>query len=160
MGQDFFLQFIDEKEVEDNTLKMGRIRIGDFSELFRASLSYWSISDYLKQWEEGLYRLLFEHKQSCLVTSMYNPAVANFIFWWVLYPEGDTVHIQNHVLFLNELDTTFSLDNLYDYVSPREILSEDGNKLSEWSIGTEAIREFYDSLRVNKVDPPTQFRGK
>jgi hypothetical protein len=149
MRQDFAFTFLNEQRVDKDGLTKGQIRIGDFAELFEASLLYWSVEDYKKQWRQGLSRLLFEQKQSCLITSMYDPSDANFIFWWVLYPEGDTVYIQNHLLFLDQLDTAFSLSKLYDYIYPRETINEDGRKISEWSISTEAIRAFYVTLEAS-----------
>lgn len=146
MRQDFSFTFLNEQRVNKDGLTKGQIRIGDFAELFEASLLYWSVEDYKKQWRQGLSRLLFEQKQSCLITSMYDPAVASFIIRWIFYPAGDTVYIQNHLLFLDQLDTAFSLEKLYDYIDPRETINEDGNRISEWSIATEAIRGFYTTL--------------
>ncbi|MCG8349511.1 MAG: hypothetical protein MI924_17230 [Chloroflexales bacterium] len=141
---DFCVRFIGN-ECEDGEMMMsGEIRIGAFAESFQSSLHYWRTHDYVKQWRDGLSRLLVDHKHSCIVTSMYHPSSANFIFWWLFYLDKNIVHIQNHVLLLNDLDESFSIDNLYHYIPQRDLFDEDRNKISEWDVQLEQIQAFYD----------------
>ncbi len=102
-------------ESEGDRVISGSLAIGGFSEDFYASLSYWHRDNYLYQWREGLGRLLSGKRHSAVVTTMYNPSNANFIFWWVMYLIGDNVHIQNHVLLLEELERPFDEADLYSF---------------------------------------------
>jgi hypothetical protein len=73
---------------------------------------------------------------------MYNPQYANFIFWWILYKEDKIVHIQNHVLFLETISEGFKIENIHSYIPEREIYTEDGEAISEWSIDIKEIKDF------------------
>lgn len=131
----------EEFEAEGGKYLLGVIRIGEFSESFSCSLSYWERSSYLSQWREGLRRLLDGKGSSAIVTSMYNPESANFIFWWVMYAKGQSVYIQNHVLFLDELKVFFDEADVYRFVPDREVVADDGELISEWVIDVNDIRE-------------------
>lgn len=134
-----------EHKFDDDIFVFGTIKIDDFSENFQASLSYWNRDTYLFQWQQGLTRLLNGENQSALVTTMYNPATANFIFWWVIYLVGNAVHIQNHVLFLDDLAKPFNELHLYDFIPTREITTENNEPISEWVIELSDIRAYLDS---------------
>jgi hypothetical protein len=124
----------DELVYEGDRVLSGVLEIGDFKENFYASVSYWDKSKYSKQWKTACERLLDGNLKSALVTNIYNPSTANFLFWWVLYLSGNNVYIQNHILFLNELDKPFDEGKLYDFVPDRETETEDGESVSEWKI--------------------------
>jgi hypothetical protein len=124
----------DELVYEGDRVLSGVLEIGDFKENFYASVSYWDKSKYSKQWKTACERLLDGNLKSDLVTNIYNPSTANFLFWWVLYLSGNNVYIQNHILFLNELDKPFDEGKLYDFVPDRETETEDGESVSEWKI--------------------------
>lgn len=136
----------EEFELEDDLVISGTLVIGDFTENFHASLSYWDRDSYLSQWTEGLKRLLRGENYSAVVTTMYDPSTANFIFWWVMYLIGDDVYIQNHVLFLDELDRPFDETDLYNFVPERETQTEEGEPISEWTVSLSAIKDSLGSL--------------
>lgn len=98
----------------------GRIRIGVFEESFSCPVTYWNRADYLSQWKTGLGRLLNGEHKSALVTSMRDPMFSNFVFWWVMYLNGDDIVVQNHVLFLDELGEPFELSALYQFIPNQE----------------------------------------
>ena len=52
---------------------------------------------------------MLDHERSALITSVGEPGTANFVFWWPLYADGETVRVQHHVLFLSE-HPEFELD--------------------------------------------------
>lgn len=139
---------LDEKvlESEGDLVNQGFFKIGDFEESFQASLSYWNRNRYVSQWREALNRLLDGKKSSAIITTMHDPNTANFIFWWVMYLVGDDVYIQNHVLFLDELERPIDENNLYRFIPERETQTEEGEKISEWVIGISAVKEFADSI--------------
>jgi hypothetical protein len=139
---------LDRKDLysDGDLFALGSLKIGYFSEDFRSSLSYWDRNKYLSQWREALKRLLNGERCSALVTTMYDPKNANFIFWWVMYLIGDDVHMQNHVLFLDELERQFDESELYSFIPEREEQTEEGQPISEWVVKISAIKGFVDSL--------------
>lgn len=128
-----------ELKYEGDLVALGALEIGGGKEQFYASLSYWDREDYLCQWQYGVSRILSGYKKSAIVTSMYDPSSANFIFWWVMYLIGDNVHIQNHVLFLDELIVPFDESNIYSSIPEREIITDEGERISEWIIDVSAF---------------------
>jgi CdiI N-terminal domain len=134
--------FVDGKE----SFIISEIQIGEFHEIFTSSLSYWSKINYLNQWKVALTRICDGNDKSCFVTSMFDPSSANFIFLWVLYLDGDIVHLQNQILFLEQLNQPFSERNLYEFISIREIISDEGDKISEWDVNINDIREYLNTV--------------
>jgi hypothetical protein len=146
-----FLINLTDKQFEDSSVmyQVGEIRLGDFYETFWASLSYWNEYDYLNQWKDALKRICNGNNRSCLITSIYDPSNANYIFWWPLYLDENIVHIQNHILFLDELDQPFSEQNPYESIRSRETVSEDSSKISEWDVQVNDIKVYLDFLTGN-----------
>lgn len=129
-------------EVGAERYQIGEIRLGEFLEAFRASLFYWTEHDYLNQWKDTLKRICNGNNKSCLITSMDEPSNANFIVWWVLHLDGDIVHIQNQLLFLDDLDKPFCELNPYESIRRRETVDEEGNKILEWDVPLEDIKVY------------------
>jgi hypothetical protein len=113
--------------------ELGEIAIGEFSERFEIVLEYWNKSDYQRQWFEGLSRIVGGNTKSCLITSLTDPASANFIFWWLIYRDGTVTVFQNQILFLDELAAPFDVVNPYAVIPDRVQITEDGEKVSEWT---------------------------
>jgi hypothetical protein len=111
----------------------GLIRIGSHEERFVAAMDYWDATDYRRHWQQALTRIVKTSSTSGLVTSIYDPATANFISWWPMYREGVTVYFQNHILFLKDLAIPFDPDDPFRFVPSRTIVNQDGEKISEWS---------------------------
>ena len=144
---DFLINLDSEVFESDGDLVVsGALKIGEVNESFHASLSYWDKGRYLSQWKYALKRLLNGEQRSAVVTTMYDPSKANFIFWWVMYLVGDSVYVQNHVLFLDELDRAFDETDLYGFIPERETRSEDGEMISEWMVALSAIKKCYELL--------------
>lgn len=131
-------------EIEGDLVVSGVLTIGDFNEKFQASLCYWDRTKYLSQWKEALQRLLSGESCTALVTTMYDPDSANFIFWWVMYLIGNKVHVQNHVLFLDELQRPFDEARLYSFIPEHNAQTEDGTPISEWLVEISEIEAFFD----------------
>lgn len=142
----FSIKFINQPFLDEESgelLCYGEIKIDYFKESFLASLSFWNQANYQAHWKDSLQKIASNNfNQSCLITSMYNPQYANFIFWWILYKEDQIVHIQNHVLFLETISEGFKIENIHSYIPEREIYTEDGETISEWSIDIKEIKDF------------------
>lgn len=126
----------------DEKVSWGEITIGPFRERFLSPLSYWSAADYERHWRQAAARIVQSPAPSCLITSMRDPAMANFIFWWVMYRAGDTVLVQNQILFLDNLSPPFDPDDPFSSISERRTVSEDGEEISEWSIPIKDVESF------------------
>jgi len=59
-----------------------------------------------------------------------------------MYRLGDTVHFQNHILFLNELQTPFDPNDPFRFVPERLVINSDSEKISEWSTSIEDLVVF------------------
>ncbi|WBB80433.1 hypothetical protein O7606_03355 [Micromonospora sp. WMMD882] len=124
----------------------GRITIDDFAETFEVPLGFWTVSDYQNSWcrafavlEEG------SSAASCLMASMTDPETTNFLFCWPLYRDGETVHIQNSIIFLDEVRSEFDPGQPWLSISSRCAVDEDGNVVSEWVTSMDSMREFFGS---------------
>ena len=118
---------------------IGRLVLGEMEEAFESSLGFWRPDDYRRHWRDAVARTLSGAERSALVTSMENPTTANFIRWWPMYRTGDTVHFQEQILFLAETDEPFRLDEPFASVRRRTTISDDGDKVSEWSVPIGAL---------------------
>ena len=136
--------------VENDLCASGEITIGDFSEKFHASLSYWTHQDYVRQWLSALNKITtFENNKGAIISSMYNPISANFICCWVMYRLGGLVYLQNHILFLDDLSTPFDERNIEKSIPDREQVTEEGERISEWRIPLSDIQRSIELLNLN-----------
>lgn len=126
---------------------IGEITIGDFQEAFEMPLVYWTMQDYEKQWQEGIERIK-THGQSCLVFEMQDPTKSPWANTWVLYKEGNVIHIQNNLLqgkrFSKMLKKEpYTMETCYNFIIPREtICSDTGMKISEWDVDLEEVVKY------------------
>jgi hypothetical protein len=132
----FWITFLSELEQPDKQLgtRQGVIRIGNFEERFEASLEYWKPNHYESQWANAITRLCSQTPKSCLITSITDPATANFLFWWPMYLVGQNVYFRNHILFLADITSSFDPTNPYPHIPDRSVTNEDGERISEWVI--------------------------
>jgi len=127
-----------------------QIIIGDFIERFVVPLIFWSKKDYIQQWVAAIEKLLNSDDNKnvsvALLTTMYDPKMANFYACWFLYREGSVVYVQNSMMILENLPEAFKLENIHSYVPAREMITDEGDKISEWATSTRELGEF-----LNKV---------
>ena len=126
------------KKIHNVLAYMGKIKIGDYSESIYIPVDFWSIEDYKKQWTEGLQRLK-THDKSCLVVTIHDSNIRPFIDMWVMYKIDDMVYVQNK-RYMSEIygelvgGKPFHSDTCYDFIKQRKTMTEDGYKISEWSV--------------------------
>ena len=127
----------------------GEITIANFRERFYASIEYWSGEDYRRQWIDAIGRLLggSEHTTSGLIADMHDPSTANLITCWALYREVSKVYVHNKLLFLDKLSHPFRIEEIGSYIGGREIVTEEGDKISEWTTSVAELKEFLDRLK-------------
>jgi hypothetical protein len=143
----FAIKIIDTniQEFDDIPYCLGEIQIGNFRETFTIPVDYWTMQDYEKQWRAGIERIKM-YDQSCLIFEMEDPTKAPLANTWVLYKDGDVVHIQNHLLFGKRFSTMlkkkgpFTMQTCYNFIKTRNTISKStGMKISEWDIDLEAV---------------------
>jgi hypothetical protein len=122
----------------------GEICIGDYIERFNAPVEVWSRQEYLDQWREALERFRSGHQPTCLVTAMRDLAESDFISIWPIYKDGENAVFQNQVLLSSYIRDRFDGENVYDFIEPREIVSEDGELISEWKVSLDAVERFFN----------------
>lgn len=127
----------------------GSIRLPDRVEKFYAPAVYWAREDYISQWRRSLFEGLQNKTHSALITSMYDPTLANFITLWVLYYENERAFLQNQIFFLESVPEVFDVLNINKYIGGREIFDEDGEKISEWAFDRREIEFFIDKVISN-----------
>lgn len=120
----------------------GRLTLGAFAEEFESSLAFWAQSDYEEHWLRAARRLDTGQPTSAFITDCYDPATANFIVWWPVWRECESLVFQNALLFLAELESAFNAQEPAEHVPQRVMLSEDGASISEWVIGSRSVSEW------------------
>jgi hypothetical protein len=125
----------------------GLLTLGDFQEELDIPLVFWNESNYKLQWKQALIRITSEcYADSCLITAMYDPELANFIVWWPMYKSKSTVYIQNQMLFMKDLSEKFVPEDLYSFINARRTISDNGEPISEWSVEVDEIKTFLSSM--------------
>jgi hypothetical protein len=129
---------------EDPLVAIGELKLGEHSEYFESVLEFWGLEDYERSWATGLRRLLGGASVSCLATSMIDPPTANFVEVWPLYRDGDDVYVQDQLIFMDQLTHQFDAAAPWESVRPRAVVNEDGQKIQEWRVNLDDVREFYE----------------
>lgn len=111
-------------------------------------LTYWNVEQYQESWVRAL-RFLDRGSEttSCLISSITDPANSNFVFCWPLYRSGESVRVQNSIIFLEDLAEEFLPEQPWRFVEPRSTIDEEGNEISEWETSMGEVRAFLSTLR-------------
>lgn len=147
---------VTEDPTDDERQRFGRIRLNDVVERFLMDVGFWSPDDYRESWRAACARLDAAPGDvvSCLVASTCDPTEANFLWTWPLYRVGDTVFVQNSLVFLDELETPLDLTRPWLATRPRRTRTEQGRRISEWPVPLAAVRRFLD--HCDDTRPPLQ----
>ncbi len=141
MIPEFDIKFVRARAPLDQPdTQCGLICIGSLEESFISDLTFWSAADYERHWEAAAARIL-ESERTALITSITDPATSNFIRWWPMYRQGDSVIFREQVLFLQGLPEPFDAGHLEKFVEPRGPIGPD-EPISEWLLPLDAIRGF------------------
>jgi hypothetical protein len=136
----FDIRFVDDDGAPEST-RFSEIVIGGFRERFLTDLSFWSEADYERQWREAVSQVMTLDR-AALMASMTDPSNANFIRWWVMYREGETVMFQDQLFFMSEAKEPFVTSATSRFIHDRGSVSDTGYPVSEWSTTTSALRAF------------------
>jgi hypothetical protein len=123
------------------------LQIAEFNEKIELAVGYWQVDEYLRMWLHQLNQLLKgQTSNAVLITQMNDPESANFIRALVIYREGLTFHMQESLLFLNDLKKKFSLIDINQYFSEREQMNEDGLEISDWLVAEDELKSLIERL--------------
>ena len=120
----------------------GRLVLGKSTEEFLANLSVWGKSDYESHWTRELKTLLEGNPKVALVVSYYGNPASNMEIWRV-YRDGELVHFQNQILWYSTLPHAFEVPKLSQYIQDREVVTAEGNRISEWDVTIRDIELFF-----------------
>jgi hypothetical protein len=119
---------------------MGFIQIGKFEERFELTLDYWNADTYLLKWNAAL-RKLVEHRQPvALLTRMLNPQSCDYLRAWALYPEGQTIFIQEQLFIHPNRNVKFNSKEQIINLKPRKSINDCGENISEWKTSLASIQ--------------------
>jgi hypothetical protein len=122
----------------------GEIVLGEQRENFTSLIGFWSPEDYLRHWRSEISRLVEIRQPSCLITSIYDPDEADVGTWWLLYPFGDVVVLQDSLLLFREMTGRFDTANPGDFIPSYKSRTEHGFDISEWEM---PISDFVSYLK-------------
>jgi hypothetical protein len=128
----------------------GKIYLGDSYETFTASLASWSPGDYERHWEAALRRIASGAGQSALITSYVGSSLEDFLIWWPLYRERDTIYIQNQMLSLDQLSNPFSTERPWESLRERQTTNSEGLQISEWATSIQSIQECLEAMQSKR----------
>ncbi len=138
--------FLVEITSETDAVLTGRLVLADHTEQFESPLGYWSTSDYLRQWRDGLERAA-SGNNSCLVHETVGQGQAGHVFLYLLYPDeaANAVHVQEKLFLAEWLPDSFDPHLPYALVPERATHDEDGEQLLEWTASFDDLRAFATS---------------
>lgn len=117
----------------DDTHLFGRITLGEDFDDFVSCIGFWCPEDYHRHWTDAVQRVVHKGCDSCLITSISDPTDGGVARWWLLYPRGETVHVQEALLLFDRCQP-FSVDDPYACIPPRKTETDEGLPVSEWSL--------------------------
>ena len=109
----------------------GVIQIDCFRELFSVDFSFWTKVEYEAHWQKASEALKAGQVVS-FIQSMSAPKSTNFYTIWAAYPVDEEIIFQEQLLFLNELEQDFDIEQPHLNALPYEEFSEDGEPISQW----------------------------
>lgn len=133
-------------KISERILIKGEITMGAFSEKFESCLCRWSMDDYERQWSRSIARIVRGARRSAIITSIHTHESEGLSYWWPIYRVHDLVYIQNSLLFLSKLPSTFDPKEPYREVPRRQTISSTGEKISEWTLRVQDFRDFLRQL--------------
>jgi hypothetical protein len=150
----FEITFTEDCWVDEGTPFRGlRLTFQDESEGDCADLTSWSAKDYEAQWLAELIRIVTSQDKGALIISMHDPAHAFQIMTWTMWKKNGQILFQNRLLFMLEANQSFDPFRVSDYIEEYESHTEDGDRISEWSVPIAAIRNFISETPFASGDP-------
>ena len=120
----FAIRILSKTERGPSGERLGEIMIGTFRECFACSSDNGSVVNLESQWHKALQALV---AGAAVAVLQHDPRFA-----WIVYREGKECYVQQKL----------SLDGTFADVLPRETISSEGGRISEWNTTVAAIERF------------------
>jgi hypothetical protein len=120
----------------------GRLLLGKTIEEFLANLSIWAKSDYESHWTRELKALLDGKPKVALVVSYNDPKASSNLEIWRVYRDREWAHFQNQLPWYSDLPKEFEISEMSQYIQDREVVTAEGNRISEWDVHIRDIESF------------------
>jgi hypothetical protein len=137
----FYIGFVSGARVSEEgwSHAEGELTIGDYSERFEASLTYWRMADYETHWRRAVARLASGAARSALIVS-YGGA-EGITDLWPMWREGAQVILQERLVLPSEGHTPVDPEHPEADIGERRSVGEDG-PISEWTVPLGAVLAF------------------
>jgi hypothetical protein len=143
----FDIELIGGPEGEGERLfNWGRITLGHFREEFQAPLYDWASGDYAAHWLESARRLMAGAPVAVFLTHMERPDAA-YHLGWPAWREGDQVVVQERLFLREHLNGAFDPEYPEVHAGPRQELSPEGERISQWQVGLRDLAAFVERRR-------------
>jgi len=120
----------------------GLLVMGKTFEGFLANLALWDKQAYEAHWLHELKSIFDGASKATLIVSYDDPKLSYNMEIWPVYRDGDWIRLQNRLLFYESLPANFFVTEISSYLRDRETMNEEGQKLSEWSVGMRDLENF------------------
>jgi hypothetical protein len=148
MTQHFAIEFKGDPWIDEyGSWRAVRLTLHDSVEGDHADLSCWSADDYRTQWLKELNAITSFRDKGALITSLHDPSDGTRVWTWPMWKKGDDVLFHNQILGMLEGCPDFDPDRVCDYIGDYESHTEEGQRISEWTVPLAAIREFVSANR-------------
>jgi contact-dependent growth inhibition (CDI) system CdiI-like immunity protein len=124
----------------------GRITLGRFTEEFQAPLWDWAPGDYTTQWVEAAHRLTKGAPVAVFLTHMSHPQAA-YHLGWPAWRDGERVYVQERLFLREQLTGAFDPEYPEVHAGPRQEISEDGERISQWEVSMRDVIAFLERRR-------------
>ncbi|GIJ10445.1 hypothetical protein ACFFMR_22665 [Micromonospora andamanensis] len=128
----------------DPSVSVGKISAGDLDETFEMPTQFWSEASYRASWRRELQRILDGADRAVLLTLVVDPRSANWLRGYALYRLDSEIRIQERLFFLSELGHEFDLANPSRSVPAHASVTDDGLRISEWTVTIAELRGFFE----------------
>src|SRR3546814_6053449 len=124
----FAIRLLPETERGPSGERLGEIAIGTFRERFACSSARGSLVHLESEWHNALHALV---AGSAVAVLQHDPRFA-----WIVYRDGKESHVHQKL----------SLDGKFADVLPRDTVSPEGDRISEWDTTVAAIERFVGEI--------------
>jgi hypothetical protein len=140
----FDIELLGRPEGEGDRLFIwGRITLGRFTDEFQAPLYDWAPGDYTAHWLEAAGRLAKDAPVAVFLTHMVHPA-AEYHLGWIAWREGERILVQERLFLREQLSGDFDPDNPEVHAGPRQEISAEGERISQWEVGLRDVVAFLE----------------
>lgn len=124
------------------TAQSGLLVLGNTLEGFSANLGTWDRATYEEHWLSQLSLVATGRRKVALIVSFTPPELSSNLEIWALFRDGERVYLQNHLPWYSNFPANFQVSLINDYLQEREVLTHEGQQISEWETSVRDIQLF------------------